>query len=90
MLNNIKEKNAWIQKVLSEGVQQRVSSFLVDKGIKYHYKRAIIGPPAKRHYRQSSANQRNAIDDGPALSAGLVATCKCDLPGIWTSIAKEP
>ena len=47
--------------------------FLVDKegegGSKYHYKRAIIGPPAKRHLMAF----RWRADDDPTLNAGLVA-----------------
>ena len=42
-----------IQKVLLEGVQTLTTFFLVDEGRKdpkYHYKRAIIGPPAKCHF----------------------------------------
>ena len=35
----------------------------------YHYKRAIIGPLTKRHYR---AFRWRAVDD-PTLNAGLVA-----------------
>ena len=43
--------HARIQKILSEGVQlwQRFFSWWGLGGSKYHYKRAIIGPPAKRH-----------------------------------------
>ena len=39
------------------------------RGSKYHYKRAIIGPPAKRHLMVF----RWQADDGPTLNAGLVA-----------------
>ena len=38
-------------------------------GSKYHYKRAIIGPPAKRHLMAF----RWRADDDPTLNAGLVA-----------------
>ena len=40
-----------IQKVLSEGDQlwQHFFNWWGEGGSKYHYKRAIIGPPAKRH-----------------------------------------
>ena len=48
--------NARFLKVMSEGVQLSSTTFfyvlLVDEdegGFKYHDKRAIIGPPAKRH-----------------------------------------
>ena len=34
---------------------------------KYHYKRAIIGPPVKRHLMAF----RWRADDGPSLNAGL-------------------
>ena len=44
--------------------------FLVNegRGPKYHLKRAIIGPPAKRHLMAF----RWWADDGPTLNAGLV------------------
>ena len=34
--------------------------------IKYHYKRATVGPPAKRHFA-------GRFDDDPILNASLVA-----------------
>ena len=43
-------------------------------GSKFHYKRTIIGPPAKRH------------NNGPTLNAGLVAAI---FQGIWTCIARK-
>ena len=46
--------------------------FLVDEGLggsKYHYKRVIIGPSAKRLMAF-----RWRTDDGPTLNAGLVAS----------------
>ena len=49
----------------------------------YHYKRAIIGPPAKRHLMAF----RWRADDGPTLNAGLKAEI---LDGIWTYIARIP
>ena len=39
-------------------------------GSKEHYKRAIIGPPAKRHLN----GVRWRADDGPTLNAGSVAS----------------
>ena len=51
--------HAWIQKVLSEG-GPTLTCFLVGK---YHFKRAIIGLPAKRHFAGVSIK----------LNAGLVA-----------------
>ena len=46
--------------------------FLVDEGTggsKYNNKRAIIGPPTKRHKMAF----RGRVDDGSTLNAGLVA-----------------
>ena len=43
---SLNSSHARIQKVLSEGSNFDIV-FLVDE--EYHYKRAIIGPPAKRH-----------------------------------------
>ena len=40
-------------------------------GSKYHYKWAIIGPPAKRHLN----GVRLTGDDGPTLNVGLIALC---------------
>ena len=63
--------HAQIQKVLSESVQlfqfvPTLTFFLIDEGredpTKYHQKRALIGPPAKRH-----------LNDCPTLNAGLKA-----------------
>ena len=48
----LKYKHARIQKVLSEEVQNLILFFFSwwgDRGSKYHYKWAIIGPPAKHH-----------------------------------------
>ena len=45
---------------------------------KYHYKRAIIGPPAKHFFCLSLACQ------------WWLAWRLCDLQGIWTSIAEKP
>ena len=56
--------------------------FLVDEarwgeeGSKYHYKRAIIGPPASCH-----------VDDGPTLNAGFGSFVM--FQGIQTSIAEK-
>ena len=41
-----------------------------DNPSKYHYKRTIIGPPAKRHLYMAF---RWRADNGPKLNAGLVA-----------------
>ena len=38
-----------------------------ERGSKYHYMRAIIGQPAKRHLNDVS------LDGGPTLNAALVA-----------------
>ena len=62
--------------------------FLVDEGredprSKYHYKRAIIGPPVKPHYMAFLWH----ADDGPTLNAGLVAAI---FQGIRTCIARKP
>ena len=54
-----------------------------DGGSKYHYKGAIIGPPAKHHWMEF----RWRVDDGPALNAGLVAAI---FQGIRTCIARKP
>ena len=43
------------------------------RGSEYHYERAIIGPPPKRHLNGVSLA---GADDGPTLNAGFVA---CDL-----------
>ena len=43
-------------------------SFLRERGSKYHIKRAIISPPAKRLLMSF----RWRADDGPTLNAGLV------------------
>ena len=64
--------HARIQKVLSE----RVQLWLLfegrgEIGFKYHYKRSIIGPPAKRHFM---AYRWRAVD-GLTLNAGLA--------GLW-------
>ena len=42
--------HAQIQKVLSEGMlwQRSFFNWWGERGSKYHYERAIIGPPAKR------------------------------------------
>ena len=66
--------HARIQEVLSEGVQFWGFFFVLffiiswwgEGGSKYHYKWAIVGPPAKRQALPWSAN------DGPTLNAGLV------------------
>ena len=42
-----------------------------EEGSKYHYLRAIIGQPAKRHLDGVSMAYR--ADDGPTLNADLVA-----------------
>ena len=69
---------ARIQKVLSEGSNFVNVFFLLFfvclllfflGRMKYHYKRTIIGPPAKRHLNGVSL----AADDGPTMNAGLVA-----------------
>ena len=53
--------------------------FLVDEGgSKNHYKRAIIGPPAKRHRR---------ADDDPTSNACLLA---CDFQEFLTCIGSKP
>ena len=49
------------------------------RGSKYNYKRAIVGPSAKRHLN---------ADDDPKLNAGLVALWF--FQGAGTSIAKRP
>ena len=55
-----------------------------DRGSKYHYKWAIIGPPAKRHL------------NGVSLAGRWLPNIECWLfsfvifQGIWTSIAKKP
>ena len=51
--------------------------------IRVHYKRAIIGSPAKRH---KSAFRWRA-DDGPTLNTGLVAAI---FQGIRSCIARNP
>ena len=56
--------HAPIQKVLSEGVLwPHFFSWWGEREFTYHYKRAIIGPAAKRHLN----------DEGQTLNAGLVA-----------------
>ena len=52
-------------------------SNLVDEGeggSKYHYKRVIIGPPAKRHLNEDRFKMafRWRADYNPTLNAGLV------------------
>ena len=60
-------------------------SFYFDEGggSEYHYKRGIVGPPAKRHL----VAFRWRVDDGPTLNAGLVAAI---FQGIWICIARKP
>ena len=41
--------HARTQKVLSEGVQLGQFFLIREGGSKYHYKRVIIDPPARRH-----------------------------------------
>ena len=59
-------------------------SWLGERGYKYHYKRAIIGPPAKRHL------------NGVSLAGRLWPNTECwlvsfvVLQGIQTNIAKKP
>ena len=78
-----------VQKILSEGVPfWHLFFFLVDEGwenpiLKYHYKRAIISPPAKRHL------------NGVSLACWWWPNIECWLGslvifrGIWTRIAKN-
>ena len=54
-----------------------------DPSTLYHYKRAIIGPPAKHHLMAFGWR----ADDDPTLNAGLVAAI---FQGIWTCIARKP
>ena len=54
-----KTGHARIQIVLSEGVQHfYVFFYLISYRSKYHYKQAIIGPPAKRHLNGVSLSDR--------------------------------
>ena len=56
--------HARIQKDFPDGVQLvYVFLLLEERGSKYHYKRAIIGPPSKPF--------RWRADGGPTLNAGL-------------------
>ena len=52
-------------------------------GYKYHYKRAIIGLPTKRHLMAFHWR----ADDGPTLNAGMVAAI---FQGIQICIARKP
>ena len=78
--------HARIQTVLPEGVQlwQRFFKLMRGGGSKYHFKRAIIGPPAKRHL------------NGVSLACRCWPNIECWLgsfvifQGIRTSIAKKP
>ena len=75
----IRELPARIQNCLSEGVR-----LWEEGGSKYHYKRAIIGPPAKRHL------------NGVSLACRWWPNIECWLgsfkifQGIRTSIARNP
>ena len=46
------------------------SSFKLMRGSKYHFKRAIIGPPAKRHLKRRFAG---VPINGPTLNTDWVA-----------------
>ena len=63
--------HARILKVLQRGpnLTTLFSFFLLKRDDAYHYKRAIIGPPSKRHLN----GVRWRADDGPTLNAGLAA-----------------
>ena len=58
--------------------------FLVDEGSKYHFKRAIIGPPAKRHLNCVSLACRCWPNIECWLGSFVI------FQGIRTSIAKKP
>ena len=83
------ETHARIQKILSEGVLWQfffcfVFSWWGVGGSKYHYKRAIIGPPAKRHLNGVS----HACWWWPNIECWLGGFVV--FQGIWTRIAKKP
>ena len=59
----------WIQNVLSEGVQLWLFFVFFLVWSKYHYKRTIIGPQAKRHFNGVSL----ACRWWPNIESGLVA-----------------
>ena len=76
-----------IQKILSEGIQlwRRFFFFLYNEGWeKYHHKRAINGPPAKRHLNGVSL----ACWWWPNIERWLGSLVI--FQGIWTRIAKKP
>ena len=73
---SINKRMARIQKVLSDGVQLWERFFVCfffswwgEGESKFHHKRAIIGPQAKRHWMVF----RWRADDCPTLNAGLVS-----------------
>ena len=86
--HNFNNLHARIQKVLSQGVQLWKCFFIYIQGRedpnKYHYKRAIIDPPAKRHL------------NGVLLAGRWWPNIECwigtfvIIKGIRTSFAKEP
>ena len=78
--------HAWIRKILSEGGSNLRLFFLSlwgEEGSKYHYKGAIMGPPAKRHFY------------GVSLAGPWWRNINCwlgsfvNFQGIGTSIAKK-
>ena len=84
ILNSIPAR---IQKVLSEGVQLWHFLFFFvheEKMIQYHYKRAINGPPAKRHLNGVSL----ACRWWPTIECWLCSFVNFQV--IRTSVAKKP
>ena len=78
--------HARIKNVLSEGVQhwQRFFSWWGERGSKYHHKRAVTCPPAKRHFKWRFAGLLMIAQHW------MLAWQLRDFQGIRTSIAHEP
>ena len=99
--------HARIQKILSEGVRSNsdIAFFCWwgERRSKYHYKRAIIGSPAKCHFNEAIiVPPGKRYFDGVLLMGCILLVgwwwpnIECWLgsfmifQGIWTSIAKKP